>query len=82
MRNYDREVLSLLNPKGTVLRLKQLANSDDIAIICYEATPKSEEFNKDNIIIKINELVIKEFCHRHLVSQWLRLSGYEVEEWR
>ena len=23
----------------------------------------------------------KEFCHRHLVAEWLRGAGYSVEEW-
>ena len=22
-----------------------------------------------------------DFCHRHLVAQWLRDAGYSVEEW-
>ena len=24
----------------------------------------------------------EDFCHRHLVSQWLRDAGYSVEEWK
>lgn len=23
----------------------------------------------------------EDFCHRHLVAQWLRDAGYSVEEW-
>ena len=23
-----------------------------------------------------------DFCHRHLVADWLRSAGYEVEEWK
>lgn len=33
---FNREILNKLHPYGTVLRLKQLANSEDFALICYE----------------------------------------------
>lgn len=24
----------------------------------------------------------EDFCHRHLVAEWLEMNGYECEEWR
>ena len=60
IENFNKEILRPLNPYGTVLRLKQLANSDDIALMCYEKPT--------------------DFCHRHLVAEWLTKNGYETEE--
>jgi uncharacterized protein YeaO (DUF488 family) len=62
IENFNKEILSLLDPHEIVKKLKQIANSDDIALICYE---KPEDF-----------------CHRHLVAEWLNKYGYDVKEWQ
>ena len=41
IENFNKEILDLVDPDKVVLRLKQLSNSDNIALICYE---KPEDF--------------------------------------
>ena len=60
VRCFKEQVLSPLNPDIVVSELVKMANSIDIALVCYEKP--------------------KEFCHRHLVADWLNSHGYSVNE--
>lgn len=62
VRCYNDIILSALEPAFVVNTLKQLAGSDDIALVCYEKST--------------------DFCHRHLVADWLRVAGIQVEEFK
>ena len=55
--NYQ---LFLLSADQVVKELKELAQSNQIILLCYE---------KPN-----------DFCHRHLVAQWLTEHGYDTQE--
>jgi uncharacterized protein YeaO (DUF488 family) len=61
IKDYNRLILSHLDPKQVVEDLKRLAQYQDVALVCYE---KSDDF-----------------CHRHLVADWLRKAGYDMCEW-
>lgn len=61
MRRFCEQVLEPLNPDTVVSELLEMANSKDIALVCYEKPT--------------------DFCHRHIVRQWLINSGFEAEEW-
>jgi uncharacterized protein YeaO (DUF488 family) len=55
--NYQ---LFLLSADHVVKELKELAQSDQIILLCYEKPD--------------------DFCHRHLVAQWLTEHGYDTQE--
>ena len=55
--NYQ---LFLLSADQVVKELKELAQSDQIILLCYEKPD--------------------DFCHRHLVAQWLTEHGYDTQE--
>lgn len=61
IENFNKLVLNELDPNEVVAELKNLANSDDICLLCYE---KPEDF-----------------CHRHLVAEWLNNNGIPCVEW-
>ena len=52
--------LFLLSADQVVKELKELAQSDQIILLCYEKPD--------------------DFCHRHLVAQWLTEHGYDTQE--
>ncbi len=54
-------ILQALNPYTVVTELYALAESKDIALICYEKPG--------------------DFCHRHLVADWLMAYGIECREY-
>lgn len=59
---FQSQVLDELNPDTVISELKELAKSNNIALICYEKPG--------------------DFCHRHLVAEWLKNYGYQIEEYR
>lgn len=63
IKEFNAQVLSLLNPDNIMSDLKNLscADPDKIVLLCYE---KPEDF-----------------CHRHLVSQWLVEHNYDCKEY-
>ena len=76
VKEYNRVVLNNLNPKKVV---------EDLACI---AQNKSVVIGDDVINIPCDldvALVCYEksgdFCHRHLVADWLNKNGFAVEEW-
>lgn len=58
---YIQQILSKLNATDVVNELYALANSQDIALVCYEKST--------------------DFCHRHIIAEWLNEKGYKVIEW-
>lgn len=60
--DYNSLILAFLDPAQTVSELKELADTEDIALVCYEKP--------------------SDFCHRHLVADWLNANGYRCEEWK
>lgn len=66
IRCFNEQVLATLNASEVVSELQRLV----------------AEYNDDNVSIC---LVCYEkptdFCHRHLVADWLRRNGFHCEEW-
>lgn len=44
-----------------------------------DLTISAEQINKDICLICYEKPL--DFCHRHLVAEWLRKNGFECEEW-
>ena len=65
--NFDEKVLKNLNPDDVVSELYKLADIQE------------EWKNKYDIVLVCYEKP-EEFCHRHLVADWLNEHGYKVEE--
>ena len=59
---FNEQVLNKLDQIEVYQELCSLANSDNIALICYEKP--------------------SDFCHRHLVANWLKESGFDVKEYK
>ena len=59
IRQYNYQ-LFLLSADQVVKELKELAQSNQIILLCYEKPD--------------------DFCHRHLVAQWLTEHGYDTQE--
>ncbi len=53
-------------------------NADDVIKELYELAGKSQ----DEDIVLICYEKPGDFCHRHLVANWLRNQGYPVEEYK
>lgn len=67
--NFYKNILGRLNPAETVFNLSRLA-----------AGRGDLSYFPNNICLVCYEKS-SDFCHRHLVSEWLRKYGYECEEW-
>jgi hypothetical protein len=67
---YKSEVLSHLNPLETIIDIINLAE------------PKWEDENERLDIVLVCYEKSEDFCHRHLVAQWLNESGINCEEWK
>ncbi len=62
IENYDKLVLNTLSAKEVVRELRLMADTKDIALVCYEKP--------------------SDFCHRHLVANWLKDNGFDCNEWQ
>jgi hypothetical protein len=79
IKRYTEENLSHLSPEEVWKRLYSLAGDSDAVLLCYEALPKDYD-NKG--IVKIGGLTPgTAFCHRHIVSEFLRQGGFECREY-
>ena len=67
IKNFYDKVLNKLNPSEVVFDLDRLADKDNT-------------YYSYNICLLCYEKP-SDFCHRHLVAEWLRKDGYECEEW-
>ena len=63
---FNEQVLSTLNVTSVVEDLKRLANVTDLE-------------NNDIALICYEKPT--DFCHRHLVAEWLKENGIACEEW-
>ena len=64
---FNDQVLSKLNATDVVLDLSRIISN----------------FNVDNpVICLICYEKPTDFCHRHLVAEWLKENGFSCEEWR
>ena len=67
--NFYKNILGRLNPAETVFNLCKLASGGE----------DLDYYHKDICIICYEKPL--DFCHRHLVAEWLRKYGYECNEW-
>jgi len=61
---FNQDVLEKLNSYGTISRLKQYANSDDIVLVCYE---KSSDFCHRHLVatwLNTNGYEVKEWSEK------------------
>lgn len=59
---FKEQVLNKLHPDEVLAEIYALAQTRDIALVCYEKPG--------------------DFCHRHLVADWLTENGFETHEWQ
>jgi hypothetical protein len=78
IHKYTEDKLSRLSPETVFERICGLVNHHDAILLCYEKLP--EGYTKD--IVGISDLEPgKTFCHRHIVSAFLRSGGFECGEY-
>lgn len=72
---FNEQVLDRLNAKNVVKELDNLLLGITTSI----------DYKADAIKVPEITLICYEkppnFCHRHLVAEWLRRNGFECEEW-
>jgi hypothetical protein len=77
INKYTEERLSHLSPEIIFERLYDLTNHNDVILLCYEKLP--EGYAKD--IVETSDLEPgKTFCHRHIISAFLRSGDFECRE--
>ena len=59
---FNEQVLNKLDVLEVIRNLFDMANGQDICLICYEKPT--------------------DFCHRHLVAEWLRKYDFKCKEWK
>lgn len=67
IKSFYEQVLSKLNSNEVVFDLSRLADEDD-TYYSYDICLICYEKSSD-------------FCHRHLIAEWLIKDGYKCEEW-
>jgi hypothetical protein len=78
LNTYYKECLNKFTPEKLFNELFAFVNGSDAILLCYEAPPK--DMGSDGII-DISKLEAgKDFCHRHLVSDFLRQGGLQCCE--
>lgn len=66
IEHYHKDVLSKLTPQQVINELQYLCELHN---------------EKDAHIALVCYEKSSDFCHRHLVAQWLNAGGYECREW-
>jgi hypothetical protein len=69
IKHFNEEVLNTLNSREVILDL--LSMTGNIKGLNYLPHIALVCYEKPT-----------DFCHRHLVAEWLRNDGYDVKEWR
>jgi hypothetical protein len=78
IRRYTEDILGCLSPEEVFERLDDSVNHHDAILLCYEKLP--EGYTKD--IVKISDLEPgKTFCHRHIISAFLRSGNFDCREY-
>ena len=67
IRSFNEQILQRLNASKVVFDLCSLADKD-------------QTYHSYDICLICYEKS-SDFCHRHLVAEWLRRYGYDCEEW-
>lgn len=67
IKSFNEQVLSKLNASEAVFDLGRLADKDN-TYYSFDICLLCYEKSSD-------------FCHRHLVAEWLRKDGYDCKEW-
>lgn len=67
VRHFQAEVLNHLNAANVILNFSRLDYGFNVG---------------ENDIALICYEKPSDFCHRHLVAEWLNQNGYRCEEWR
>jgi hypothetical protein len=79
IKRYTNEKLNHFSPEAVWEQLNNLAGHSDSILLCYEALPDS--YDNQGIVV-INQLTPETtFCHRHIVSAFLRSGGFECREY-
>jgi uncharacterized protein (DUF488 family) len=75
---YYTKCLNKFTPEKLFEEINSFTKSTDTILLCYEAPPKDMGSNG---IIDLGKLEAgKDFCHRHLVSDFLRRGGLPCQE--
>jgi hypothetical protein len=78
IKKYTEDKLIYLSPETLLERLYNLVNHHDAVLLCYEKLP--EGYAKD--VVELSDLELgKTFCHRHIVSAFLRSGGFGCREY-
>jgi hypothetical protein len=73
-RLFFQTTLRGTSPQEIIDRLGNHLSKEDCTLLCFEKAPIEK-------IVDIDTLVVgKDFCHRHLISQYLRNCGFESYE--
>jgi hypothetical protein len=78
LRRYYK-TLHKYGPRNLFKELNEFTNSEDAVLLCYEAPP--EQMGPDGIVDLSWLEAGKSFCHRHIVSDFLRSGGYDCKEY-
>lgn len=76
IEHFEKEVLNVLNAESVVDELYRLTGN-------LALHPKL--FNDRSLIPDIALICYEkpsDFCHRHLVANWLNKNGFECREWK
>jgi hypothetical protein len=75
---YTKDKLNNLSSETLFEKLLELVNHHDAILLCYEKLPTG--YTKT--IVDIGDLEPGEtFCHRHIISDFLRDGGFECREY-
>lgn len=71
---YQEKILASLNAKDVVSELDRILLDETLSIALSDTskTPKM-------VLVCFEKS--SDFCHRHIVAEWLRANGYECKEW-
>lgn len=80
---YNDQILKYLTPEGVIEDIINMLNQDRrLALELDESKYGLKLWNNPNInIALICYEKSGDFCHRHIVADWLKASGIEVNEW-
>lgn len=79
IEHYNEEVLSKLNPRGVIDEIYNLLSDEAKDIIKQEGLYKTRS-QKIHVALICYEKP-SDFCHRHLLAEWLTKVGFPCEEW-
>jgi hypothetical protein len=68
---YVKEVLGHISPEEVYERISKVSNGKDCTLLCYEKPDNTSDDELEKL---------KHFCHRHIVSAFLRSGGFDSHE--